>query len=36
MNKIIPIGDIAGAVGIIAIVVLIGTPSINYALSLSP
>ena len=31
MNKIIPIGGIGGAVGIIAIVVLISTPSINYA-----
>ena len=31
MNKIIPIGGIGGAVGIIAIVVLISTPSIDYA-----
>ena len=31
MNKIIPIGGIGGAVGIIAIVILISTPSINYA-----
>ena len=31
MNKIIPIGGIAVAVGIIAIIVLTSTPSINYA-----